>query len=415
MHLIRGLKATGKESGQMLVLFALLLPLLLCFVGFAIDFGFGFLTKAQLAKAVDAAALATMRNLGRGPTTAKALGQAEFALNVNAASGLFVSAPAATINIVSVPGSQPIVDVKGTAQIKTFFIGIAGFHTLTIANFSEATRPPVILSLVLDRSGSMSLNGGSTALPPAVLHFLDYFIEGTDRLGEVSFASTNTPDVAITQTFHTPIQNSLNRMTFDGATFSYGGLLDAQTQVTGVASPPANAVNVVVFFTDGYANTNQDKLGGSLVNYGGCASAEFTAGICRAISCMDPTTGDGPVTIASTTNSVASCNGVQNFPAQDRLDLTNPAPLTIRNLTTEAEYRSVQMANAMRAQGITVYSIGLGDNINKTFLEQIANDPASPVFDPNQPRGIAVFAGDSTDLDTSFQDIASKIVLRLTQ
>ena len=28
MHLIRGLNATGKESGQILVLFALLLPLL---------------------------------------------------------------------------------------------------------------------------------------------------------------------------------------------------------------------------------------------------------------------------------------------------------------------------------------------------------------------------------------------------
>jgi hypothetical protein len=81
VHLIRGLKAAGKESGQMMIMFALLLPLLFCFVGFGIDFGFAFLIKAQLAKACDAAALATMRNLGQGNTQATAIGQAKFALN----------------------------------------------------------------------------------------------------------------------------------------------------------------------------------------------------------------------------------------------------------------------------------------------------------------------------------------------
>jgi Flp pilus assembly protein TadG len=75
VHLIRGLKATGKESGQMLILFALLLPLICLFVGFGIDFGFGFLTKAQLGKAADAAALAAMLNLGKGQTEATESGK----------------------------------------------------------------------------------------------------------------------------------------------------------------------------------------------------------------------------------------------------------------------------------------------------------------------------------------------------
>ncbi len=52
----------------------------------------------------------------------------------------------------------------------------------------------------------------------------------------------------------------MNIMNFGGATFAQGGLLDAQSQINGVANPGANAVKVAVFFTDGWANTNQDTL-----------------------------------------------------------------------------------------------------------------------------------------------------------
>ena len=295
MHFIRGQNTAEKESGQILILFALLLPLLLLFVGFGIDFGFGFLTKAQLAKAADAASLAVMRNLGQGQTTATAIGQSEFAMNYNANSGLNASPPVVSISYSSDSYGDPIVNVAATATIRTVFIGLAGFHTLTVANSSQATRPPVILSLVLDKSGSMNYNGGATALPPSVQDFLGYFIEGTDRLGEISFSSIATQDVAISQTFQTPIKNSVNRMAFGGATYAQGGLLFAQTQVLGVPSPPPNAVSVVVFFTDGWANTNQDTLAcrpNKLVNYGGCSPVEQSVGWCSGVSFLSPTDGN---------------------------------------------------------------------------------------------------------------------------
>jgi Flp pilus assembly protein TadG len=417
VHLIRGLKPIGEESGQVAILFALLVPFFLLFVGFGIDFGFAFLTKAQLAKATDAASLAVMRNLGRGETVATAIGQSEFALNVNASSTSlrYVSAPSASISYSSA-GGEPIVTVAATAAIRTFFIGIAGFPTLAIADSSQATRPPVILSLVLDKSGSMNLNGGSTALPPSVTDFLGYFIENTDQLGEISFSTIATQNVAMSQTFQTAIENSVNGMAFGGATFAQGGLLDAQAQLAGVSSPAPNAVKVVVFFTDGWANTNQDTLGGSLVNYGGCAPAEFDVGWCNGISCMNPTTGNViSGTVVSSTNAVAKCNGVSTFTAQDTADLTNPAQLTIQNIATEADYRAVQLANTMRAAGITVYSIGLGDKINTTYLQELANDPASPVYNASMPTGLAEFAPTASQLDTAFQTVASKILLRLTQ
>ncbi len=73
MDLIRKLKLTGDDSGQVLLLFALLLPLLILFIGFGIDFGFAYFTKAEISKAADAAALAGMRNLGRGQLQAQAM------------------------------------------------------------------------------------------------------------------------------------------------------------------------------------------------------------------------------------------------------------------------------------------------------------------------------------------------------
>ncbi len=78
-------------------------------------------------------------------------------------------------------------------------------------------------------------------------------------------------------------------------------------------------------------------------------------------------------------------------------------------------YRAEQLANTMRTQGITVYSIGLGDTINQSYLQQVANDPASPTYDANEPVGLAAFAPTANDLETVFQTIASKIILRLTQ
>lgn len=411
MHLIRSLNVTRNEEGQILVLFALVLPLLLLFVGFGIDFGFGYLTKAELAKACDAAALAVMRNLGRGTTAATAMGQSEFALNFNANSSLLVSPPSLSISYSTDSYGEPIVNVQATAKIRTFFIGLAGIKILSVADSSQATRPPIILSLVLDKSGSMNLNGGAVALPPAVKDFLGYFIEGTDRLGEVSFSSIASQDVSISQTFQTPIQRAVNRMPFGGATFAQGGLLDAQTQVTGVANPPPNAVPVVVFFTDGWANTNQDTLGNKLVNYGGCSPVEAAVGWCNAFFCMDPNTGN---TISATPGSSGSCHGVRRFLAHDPT-LPKPAQLNTTNVSVDAKYRAVQLANTMRSQGITVYSIGLGDKIDTTYLQEVANDPASPLYDPNEPSGLAEFAPTASELDRSFQTIASKILLRLTQ
>ena len=297
------------------------------------------------------------------------------------------------------------VNVNATATINTFFLRIlSGFKTLKVSSSAQATRPKLIMSLVLDKSGSMNLNGGAQALPPAVVNFLTYFDNANDQVADVSFASASSVDVPIKMNFVNPITNAVNRMGFVGATYSQGGLLDGQVQINSVAvAPGANVVKVAVFFTDGWANTVQDKLicpPSTLLNFGGCAPPESAAGWCSGISFMDPVNGNS-----------RNC-GASSFPSQ----LTGSSqPLTQANIANDAMYRAVQVANSMRAQNIGIYSIGLGDKISQAFLQQIANDPASSTFNANLPVGQAVFAPTAADLQTVFQTIASEILLRLSQ
>ncbi len=71
----------GCERGQVLVLFACFLTVLLLFVGLGVDLGFAYITQAQLAKAVDAAALAGMGNYYQGSATATTIADNTFTVN----------------------------------------------------------------------------------------------------------------------------------------------------------------------------------------------------------------------------------------------------------------------------------------------------------------------------------------------
>ncbi|HZU42787.1 MAG TPA: TadE/TadG family type IV pilus assembly protein [Terriglobales bacterium] len=395
---------TTRQRGQILPVFAVLLPVLILFSGLGIDVGLAYVSRATLSKAVDAACLAGMRNLNKGQSQAAALAQDAFSLNYKTSSR-DANAPAFAMNFTTDANGDPVVTVNATATIKTFFMRmLPQYKTLQVSANAQATRPKLIMSLVLDRSGSMNLNGGAQALPPAVQTFIDMFDDSLDHVAMVSFSSIPTVDVPIRTYFQLPIINAANAMKFGGATFAQGGLLDAQAQINSVPAT-GNVIKVAVFFTDGWANTNQDTLScGSaqtLLNYGGCSPPEAAVGWCGpGFAFMNPNTG-----------SQVSCGATQFYSQQYKMMET----LNITNISNDALYRAIQLSNQMRAQGIVVYSIGLGDKISQTFLQQIANDPNSPTFDPTQPVGEAVFAPTANDLQGVFQTIASKILLRLTQ
>jgi Flp pilus assembly protein TadG len=388
-----------------MTLFALSLPVLILFVGLGIDFGFAFVTRAYLSKALDAAALAAMRNVNQGQAQATSIARSAFNTNYGSGLGRDFSPPVLNVTVATDANNNEVVNVSATATINTYFLRLlSGFQTLRVASSAQATRPKLIMSLVLDRSGSMNKNGGAQALPPAVDNFLSYFDNNADQVADVSFSSIASVDVPISTNFLNSITNAVNKMPFGGATYSYGGLLDAQAQINSVTvAPGQNVAKVAIFFTDGWANTVQDNLNcppPTLLNFGGCSPPEAAVGWCSGVSFLDPTTGNG-----------RSCSATQFF-SQVAGGMQS---LSQTNIANDAMYRAVKVADNMRAQGVVIYSIGLGDKISQTFLQQVANDPASSTFDLNQPVGQAVFAPTAVDLQGVFQTIASKILLRLSQ
>src|SRR5271163_1334657 len=59
-------KNKKNEHGQVFLLLAVVIPILIVFVGIGIDLGLAYVTKTTLSKAVDAAALTAMKNVAQG-------------------------------------------------------------------------------------------------------------------------------------------------------------------------------------------------------------------------------------------------------------------------------------------------------------------------------------------------------------
>jgi len=104
-------------------------------------------------------------------------------------------------------------------------------------------------------------------------------------------------------------------------------------------------------------------------------------------------------------------------------------PDHVQNANNAARNLAEIIANAARADTsgsspIRIYTLGLGDQLNQnggsaletgtSILMRIANDPASPSFNPSQAEGKYYFAGDTSQLASAFEAIRNQII-RLSQ
>ncbi len=430
-----GKRDRKNERGQVLIMLAVVMTGLMLCSALAIDIAFAYVTKARLQKAVDAACLTGMQNLAKsGQTGAQTIATNTFTANYPATN---LDSVAPTVNVAfTTNAGQKAVGVSATATVRTIFLGLLpGKKTFQVAATAQALRGYLAMTVVLDRSGSMSSDGGATALQSAAPAFINYFDNTSDQVSMVSFASNATTDFPIATSFQTPIANLIKNMNFSGGTFGPGGLTLAKAQEDSVIPAQGqNIVKVVVYFTDGLVNTIQDTLpcnsplGNTLYNYGGYDASGN--GGSNYFDFFDPSNGNDLSSTYSQQgwgldsngypphDSKYDCKPVTSFTSQQTGKATTFSRV---NITSEAQYRALQTAIAMRAEGIYVYSIGLGSDPNQSFLRQIANDPSSSTYDATQPVGEAVFAPDcpsttcTTELQQVFQTIASKILLRLTQ
>jgi len=270
----------------------------------------------------------------------------------------------------------------------------------------------VVLSLVLDRSGSMTSDGGASALQAAVPQFINYFTNGLDELSLITFADNAEIDVPISTNFLSPIVTAVGNMVFGGGTFGTGAgsqpiqsttvgppisLADLQNNSVGIP-PGTSIVKVMVYFTDGLVNTIQDTFSCPnqvLLNYGGFDTQGTQYG-----DIFDPNS-------ATTIFGTATSSGFPYDSHGDKCRNSNGVLVTTftsqqngqqesflqSNITTEAQYRALYTANLMRSESPVptyIYTIGLGSNLPtgaQTFLEELANDPSSPTHNSNQPTG----------------------------
>jgi hypothetical protein len=292
------------------------------------------------------------------------------------------------------------------------------------------------MTLVLDRSGSMSPSvpiqsctsgtQGGKYLPAAVTQFINMFDETLDRAALVSFSVSASNDVPMTAPFglfKTPIINTLTRFNnlWAGGTCAIAGLTNALV-IQNTAGAPANAVKVVVFFTDGRGNMTFGNFNGVPLNFGGSdppqpgcfapdpgasfwrtnTSEQSQVSVCT-VSCGNALSGCTVNGTTITGSTFTNAHGVLEY-------------FCAFNITEDATNRCVLIANQLRASSNYVYAIGLTtpDNSappNLTTLQQIANDPNSPTFDPTKPVGLA-FLTDGNHLTNVFRQVATDIPTR---
>jgi Flp pilus assembly protein TadG len=398
-----------RERGQTLVMFVLFMVALFLFAGLGIDLGFAYITRARLSKAVDSAALAGARNVGQ--TQPKAIVIADNAFYVNyGTSSRDVSPPVPQAAFSNDAAGNLLLGVTANTTINTFFIRVLPqWSTLTVGSSATALRSKVVLSLVLDRSGSMSNDLGYVALPGAVANFIDLFYENYDRASMSSFSYAPSTDVAMETVFKTDIKNKANGLTYDGWTCSERGLTNGLAQNAPVViNLGESVIKVIVFFTDGLANTwYYDKFN--------CGARDMSPDK----DLWDPVTG---------AHEANNCTVPPTIPSIDPTVGTINTSHECTDMYVESEARARAIATLARSQGIIVYAIGMGDPssgflecghppLNPSFLEDLANTTNAPHYNASQSQysGDYAIATDASALNDVFQTIASKILLRLTR
>lgn len=287
------------ETGQALVLAALLLLVLFGFAAFAVDVGNAFFAQRELQRSVDAAALAGAQELpdeAKIRTLAAQYGPESGGKNP-LRTGRSSTIQVTTKCLTSAPGCVPInaVQVKGTAVVDTWFARIFGIDTIDIEATATACSPcstkPVDVMLVLDRTGSMcQFSGGGydsnctdlKNMQEGVNTFLRFFDPTQAKVGLAVFPpaesgngsscdqpqTTNyhSPDakyvlVPLSNDFRNPdgtlntnssLVSTVSCIRANGMTSYAHAIEEAQAELGRSGRP--NVPDVIVFFSDGAAN-----------------------------------------------------------------------------------------------------------------------------------------------------------------
>ncbi|HPA17592.1 MAG TPA: vWA domain-containing protein [Verrucomicrobiae bacterium] len=250
------------RRGQTLVLFALSLVVLLALTGLGIDGGLAYVRRARLNKAVDAAAIVTTRHIGKPEDQMR-----QYAYDAVHANDL--KAVVNVTNDISIVFERDVtglpikvnVGVKARGVQPMTFMRVLGFNEVPVAASAEAVRFPIAMALIIDRSGSMTGNDGSTTIPATIPTFLSNFVPGFDTVGIYSYSWTAVRELGFTTNFQSQAMRDLfntsdNRIKFAGNTGPGDCLRMALQDMEQLRAYNEKGVKkIVVFMTDGKFNT----------------------------------------------------------------------------------------------------------------------------------------------------------------
>ena len=333
------------EHGQTLVLVTISMMLLLTMVGMVLDVGMALENRRQLQNAVDAAALAGAQAL---PDTAAAATQATLYFNLNAPT---MGAPLLTIEFP--PGHSEQIRVEGSSEYRYAFLSLFGPSSTTVSASALAGAQSTDVMIALDRSGSMCADSHGLRLNcpnPLPYHepmtAVKTAANGFVDLFEPGYAHIGLVSFSTTSTLDQPLTTDIG---------------------------PGSALQTAV---DDLYPSGRTNIGDALKD----AKTELMHGSGARSNALKVI--------------VLLSDGVPNRCAAG-------SPCTD---WAAAHYARAQ-AQAARALGITIYTVGLGDDLDIALMQDIADIG----------NGLFIQAPTPAQLEETFQAVADDIKVRILQ
>lgn len=454
----RNISKIKKQTGQVFIIVALSLVVLIGSVGLAIDSGLGYMVKAKLNAAVDSAALAAVRAVAQGASegvqraNAQAAAQKFFAANYPAGYlGSNATFPAPTVSFgLNRPG-EVVINTSASAALPVTFMQVLGFNTLNVNAAAETVRRDLDMAFVIDTSGSM-LPSQVQVRDNAVL-FLQKFNQVNDRMALIHFSYGAEVDVSIETTLRgfdlSRMSTKITDLNFSGLTNSAEGFWHARDQLNSVTSP--SSLRVIVFFSDGAPNslasiftfkTPADCPAAGTIVTGDLTGTGTPAGLWRYDKQGTVMTGKcNPGNITSSLTAAAlpawyNAHNPSNDPALQEFRVAPSALSDARTVSNDTSSDATTWSNVNRAsrnlveamatkarsEGIYVLTLGLGAQLTTgtgpdgesgdVVLKCMANtaDANPSCRRADQPVGIYCHAVDADGLKPCFDKLASSIL-----
>jgi Flp pilus assembly protein TadG len=260
----------SSEKGFTLVYMAASLTTFLLFTGLAVDSGRAYVVKAQLSKAVDAAALGAARNLGGGDPKGEAtrIFQANFPAGYLGTSSVTDPTTAgnffamATDNVTAVT----VITINATAILPTTFMRLANFQQLNVGALGQATRRMVDLSLVLDVSSSIGSQWG--AVRDAARTFIGAFDQLHDRVALMTFSNGAIvlDQMPSGRGFDkAKVISDVPQNLPGGSTNTVEGIYRSWDELRSVSNGTQSSLRIIVLFTDGASNAVDGSYGAGVL------------------------------------------------------------------------------------------------------------------------------------------------------